>query len=619
MARQAGNQPEGLRRLGKYVIQKRLGAGGMGTVFLAVDAELNRTVALKVLPRKRASNPVLVRRFKSEGQAAALLEHENIVRVYEAGEADGYLYLALEYIEGIDVHELVEKREVLPVKRSLDIIRQTALALEHAHARHIVHRDIKPSNLMIKRDGSVKLADMGLARSIDDTLETNITRAGTTVGTVDYMAPEQARNSKATDARSDIYSLGCTWYHMLTGQPPFPEGSMTNKLQSHAIAPIPDPRHLNDAVPEAVVAVLNRMMAKKPEDRYQSATELLEDLDLARRNMGAFNVDVMAALADEVPVQPPSKTSRRQGRTPEGTPPRTPPRTSFSPVDVPRGSVDLHTLRFVIPAVLVLAVLGLIFWVARQGGEEGLSGSAADTNPYKSPEEDDDASEQASGRAESSQEGPRQRPTVPGTQFNGTTPRVFATFPGVEDVAPGTSSASGLQLIPDWVQAFRTPVRSQLAPRRVCQHPQNPQEFSTLTEALQDLPAAGAVITLADAGPFALEPTAVRNCSRLVIAAAEGVQPLVVIPAELAVTSQTGLSVTEGILELDGVHFALLDPAGDDFTMIRVDSGELVARNCSVTYADRAGHQATGLRLRSPRAGVGGRGLLENVVMRGAA
>ena len=295
----AGGEHNRLKTLGKYRIQKRIGAGGMGTVFLAVDDSLNRTVALKVLPKDRAENPVLVRRFKAEGQAAAHLEHPNIVRVFEAGEADGFLYMALEYIEGIDVHELVERRGVVPIKRSTDIIRQTALALQHAHDKGIVHRDIKPSNLLIKRDGSVKLADLGLARSIDDTLETNITRAGTTVGTVDYMAPEQARNSKAADVRSDIYSLGCTWYHMLTGHPPFPEGSMTNKLQAHAVGKRPDPRAENGRVPEGIVAVIQRMMAANPENRYQDPAALLEDLEATGKMHRGLDESVLAALADD--------------------------------------------------------------------------------------------------------------------------------------------------------------------------------------------------------------------------------------------------------------------------------------------------------------------------------
>ncbi|MBM4075820.1 MAG: serine/threonine protein kinase, partial [Planctomycetes bacterium] len=232
----------GLKKIGRYEIEKPLGAGGMGIVYLARDTQLKRTVALKVLSQEKAQDPVLVKRFKSEAQAAAQLRHENIVAVYDAGEADGYFYIAMEYVDGTDLFEMGQRRGMIPVKRSIEIIKQVASALRHASEVNIVHRDIKPSNLLIRRDGVVKLTDLGLARSIDETLETNITRAGTTVGTVDYMSPEQARNSKAADIRSDIYSLGCTWYHMLTGEPPFPEGSLTNKLQAHALKPIPNPR-----------------------------------------------------------------------------------------------------------------------------------------------------------------------------------------------------------------------------------------------------------------------------------------------------------------------------------------------------------------------------------------
>ncbi len=301
-ARPAGGSPapaehELLTRLGKYEIERKLGSGGMGTVFLAKDSDLKRTVALKVLARDRAENPVLVRRFKAEGQAAAYLQHKNIVGVYDSGQIDGLLYIALEFVEGQDVLEIIRKRGVIPVKRSIDIVRQVAEALQHAFEKQIVHRDIKPSNLLIKNDGTVKLADLGLARSIDETLDTSITRVGTTVGTVDYMSPEQARNSKATDIRSDIYSLGCTWYHMLTGVPPYGEGSVTNKLQAHATAPLPDPRSRNERVPEGVVAVLHRMMAKQAKDRYATPAELLEDLNNEGITRSGLNVDVLAALA----------------------------------------------------------------------------------------------------------------------------------------------------------------------------------------------------------------------------------------------------------------------------------------------------------------------------------
>ena len=296
-----------VKRLGKYRVERRLGIGGMGTVFLATDEQLNRPVALKVLPRERANNPTLKRRFKSEGQAAALLQHKNIVSVYEAGEENGYLYLALEYVDGIDVLEWVRKRGRIPFKRTLDIIQQVAHALRHAYHKNIVHRDIKPSNLMIARDGTVKLTDMGLARSIDETLDTSITRDGTTVGTVDYMPPEQAADSKAADIRSDIYALGCTWYHMLTGQPPFPEGGVTNKLTAHAKSQRPDPREFNDQVPEAIVAILHRMMAKKKADRYQNPEELLEDLESDAVSRGANPSGLFALLTED--EQPSSSIS----------------------------------------------------------------------------------------------------------------------------------------------------------------------------------------------------------------------------------------------------------------------------------------------------------------------
>ena len=287
------------KTLGPYELKRKLGQGGMGAVYLAVDPSLKRQVALKILPREKASNPQLVKRFKAEAQNASQLTHENIVSVYGAGEADGYLYIALEFIDGIDVHDLVERRGVLPVKRSIDIIKQVCRALQHALEQGIVHRDIKPANLLVRRDGVVKLADMGLARAVDETMETGLTRAGTTVGTVDYMSPEQARNSKAADVRSDMYSLGCTWYHMLTGAPPFSEGSLTNKLNAHANRTPPDARDKNPAVSEGVVAVMRRMMAKNPDDRYQTPNELIKDLEGALVNKDAVSRKILEALNDD--------------------------------------------------------------------------------------------------------------------------------------------------------------------------------------------------------------------------------------------------------------------------------------------------------------------------------
>lgn len=307
----SGNAHANLRTFGRYVIEKKLGEGGMGAVYRAVDSKLKRTVALKILPREKANNEILVKRFEAEAQAAAQLRHKNIVCVYDSGELDGFLYIAMEFVDGIDVQDLVMRKGGLSVKRSLDIIKQVARALEHAHEQTIVHRDIKPANLLIDRDGNIKLADMGLARSIAETEEAGITRAGTTVGTVDYMSPEQARDSKSADCRSDMYALAATWYHMLVGKPLFPDGDLLNKITAHATADPPDPRDIRPNIPESVVQIMHKMLEKKPAKRYQTPTELIHDLEhgfseaadsgkaAADGGEKLLSLDILAGLAEE--------------------------------------------------------------------------------------------------------------------------------------------------------------------------------------------------------------------------------------------------------------------------------------------------------------------------------
>lgn len=284
--------------LGEYRIVKEIGRGGMAIVYEALEDSTGLHVALKVLPRDQMQDELLVKRFKAEARAAQQLQHANIVNVLSSGEIDGFLYIAMEFIDGIDVLELVRRKGVLSVKRSVDIMKQVALALEHAHARNIVHRDIKPSNLLIDRTGTVKLADMGLARSLTSSEKSGLTKEGTTVGTVDYMSPEQTRDSRSADCRSDIYSLGATWYHMLTGQAMFPEGDLINRISAHASEPVPDPRELNEDLPDGVVAILHRMVEKDPDDRYQTMSEFLHELKTANLKRRELTVDVLASLAD---------------------------------------------------------------------------------------------------------------------------------------------------------------------------------------------------------------------------------------------------------------------------------------------------------------------------------
>lgn len=267
-------------RFGKYEVVQHIATGGMGAVYRAIDTTTQQEVAVKVLTAEAASKPALLERFRREARNAAKLQHENIVKVFEFGETNGTHFIAMELVEGIDLHDHIEASEMLDPEESRQIMIQATRALAHAYSVGIVHRDIKPSNfLLTKKDGRllVKLTDLGLAREVISE-EFRVTRAGTTVGTVDYISPEQARDSGAADVRSDMYSLGCTWYHMLTGQPPFNKGGLAERLIKHMEEEPADVRKVAPRVSDELVAVLNKLLAKKPEDRYQEPRELLHAL-----------------------------------------------------------------------------------------------------------------------------------------------------------------------------------------------------------------------------------------------------------------------------------------------------------------------------------------------------
>ena len=280
MPKISGSKGERPQRIGIYEVIKRIGAGGMGTVYLAKDTDLGRMVALKVLPAEMATKPEMISRFRQEAQHAAKLRHENIVTLYGCGESKGLHFLTMEYVDGCNLHEYIdEKGKLIPEDARL-LMLQAVKALACAHEHNIVHRDIKPSNFLLAFTNGkpvVKLTDFGLARTVHD-LDGKVTRTGTTVGTVDYISPEQARSSRAADIRSDIYSLGCTLYHMLAGHPPFPGGDLTERLLKHVEAEPPDILQFNPQTPPALVQILEKMLAKKPEERYQNPSELLQDL-----------------------------------------------------------------------------------------------------------------------------------------------------------------------------------------------------------------------------------------------------------------------------------------------------------------------------------------------------
>jgi len=264
-------------RLNHFLLEEFIGGGGMGAVFRARDEQLDRVVAIKVIPFV-GNDADLKRRFRNEAQSAAKLDHPRIAKVFDVGTDDDWHYIVFEYIEGINIRDLVSRDGVLSIEDAVFYTSQLAEAISHASQRGIVHRDIKPSNVLIGEGDCIKLVDMGLARSDNLDLTEDMTASGVTLGTFDYISPEQANDPRDADVRSDLYSLGCTLYFMLTGQPPYPGGTMLQKLMHHGKTPPPDVRLIRDEVSDDLAAVIRRMLAKQPEDRYQHAEDLIADL-----------------------------------------------------------------------------------------------------------------------------------------------------------------------------------------------------------------------------------------------------------------------------------------------------------------------------------------------------
>ncbi|MFO0847002.1 MAG: protein kinase [Gemmataceae bacterium] len=236
-------------RLGGFQIVEAIGAGGMAAVLKAKDVDLGRVVALKILPPHMARDPENVARFKLEARAAAQLDHDNVARVFACGEDQRLNFIAFEFVEGETLRDLIDRRGQLPPAECVRYLAQVAAGLAHAADRGVVHRDVKPSNIIVTPDGRAKLVDMGLARSLaGGSVNGGVTQSGVTLGTFDYISPEQALDPRRADARSDVYSLGCTIYHALTGRPPVPAGTAARKLQAHQNDPPVDPRLLNPQV-----------------------------------------------------------------------------------------------------------------------------------------------------------------------------------------------------------------------------------------------------------------------------------------------------------------------------------------------------------------------------------
>lgn len=296
-----------------YRLLEKVGKGAMATVYKAKQESLDRIVAIKVLPKKMNDNAEFVDRFYKEGRAAARLSHNNIVQAYDVGYApEGYHYFVMEYIEGPTLYDIMQPPPLgqgrhFSEAEALDIMIQITDAMAHAHERGLIHRDIKPKNILLTKQGTAKLTDLGLARAVDDKQAAE-SEAGKAYGTPYYISPEQIRGDVDIDFRADIYSLGATLYHLVTGRPPFEADTPSAVMHKHLREPLVPPDHINTALSAGIAEICEVAMAKKRDDRYASTQDMLEDLRAVRRGDAPIyarreiHVDTLAQ------IQPTGKT-----------------------------------------------------------------------------------------------------------------------------------------------------------------------------------------------------------------------------------------------------------------------------------------------------------------------
>jgi eukaryotic-like serine/threonine-protein kinase len=637
-------------RIGKYQVVRHIATGGMGAVYKAVDTDLGREVALKVLQPELAARTSMLQRFRREAQLAAKLRHENIVSIYEIGEAGGTHYLALEFVDGIDLNEYISRKGKLDPEEAKFLLTQAVKALIQVHKHGLVHRDIKPSNFLITRKGNqalVKLTDLGLAREVDDE-EFKVTRAGTTVGTVDYMAPEQARNSRAADIRSDIYSLGCTLFHMLVGKPPYAEGGLTERMYKHSAEDVPDVCKLNRKVSPGLAAVLRRMMEKKPENRYQTPDELLKDLDRLEQGGGVTQTEVLASLAregrtrDERPAkkkrfrddpdeedeedEAPAGSSVRRAKArpiPQAEASRETPK---SPVTVkryrrgekriiPASSEDLVGMApwwpyaALVAGVLLIVVIASIVVMRQDRRKDGgwdykpaTGGSILTPGKQHSELENVVPAVPSSGPVE---------PTETAKKAEPEPPKVVQVKPKQQSKQPPPKEPSGggsgtVKAYPrppqqgerarEVRERFQAPWKSpelDTEARTVCRVGRldrggDGEFFPTLAAAFEKAEAGKVtVVEVHDSGPLFLHPVAAAGKS-LILRPGPGYRPLIAweTPPGNGTPATTLLSVTGGNLTLQDLDFVLKCPDGGDvLTFVKVVDGDLLAWGCSFSVA----------------------------------
>ena len=296
--------------LGKYKLLNLLGVGGMGRVFLAEHTIMHRKVALKVISKEFSKNPEALKQFQAEARAIATLNHINIVQAYNFESEGDRFYIVMEYVDGQSLEKRVLKEGPLPINDVVSYLRQSAKALRHAHQRNMIHCDIKPDNLLLNQDGQIKILDMGIAKLNDPKKKSQAQESepksdsqvkkdeSNILGTVDYLAPEMASGEAQADPRVDIYSLGCTMFFLLTGQVPYPETTLIERILAHQEKPPRDPRELRPDTPKELAYIILKMEEKKPEDRYQSMDEVLAALDASFPESTDLNIMDSAPVPD---------------------------------------------------------------------------------------------------------------------------------------------------------------------------------------------------------------------------------------------------------------------------------------------------------------------------------
>lgn len=548
------------KRLGHFELRNFVGGGGMGAVFRAVDTSLGRVVALKVLSRNQ-TDLESIRRFKIEAKSAARLDHDNIARVYFVGEDKGWNFIVFEYIEGENIRDLVQRSGRLSLGEAINYTLQIAEALEHAVSREVVHRDIKPSNIIVSSVGQAKLVDMGLARLQEETPATDLTASGVTLGTFDYISPEQARDPRSADVRSDLYSLGCTFYFMLTGRPPFPDGTVLQKLLNHSSEEPPDPRRWRPGLPEEVCKIISQMMAKSPANRFQAPSEVIGRLLILVDELGLAGVNR--------------------------------PKTVVVDTELPQPSVFERVAPWVISIVLLFGVLFGAEWyfLQNEGSSEGFlevelaampnpKPPTEDDSPQTQPTEDIDSAETQDPQSpdpilapELDQGETPKEPTDDSESFDSPTPPEITPSQPVEPpTQPNNAVVTTLVLGEDLVLK------------------ENEANATTLAEACKRA-AASADITKIELRFNGPRETLPFDCtaSQTVIVAGDGFAPeLVFRPGGVENSTGQLIRLLGGRLDCTGIHLRAILPEAVDFqkewAMFLLDnSSGLTLVDCKLT------------------------------------